>query len=214
MTGPRIDVGPRGYRWNPTAGRYIGSNGQFVARPKIRAAIDDVLRKNALRVRDLSNQLRAGSISLDTWWFEMRAAVKDANLFSAAAARGGWAQMTPTDFGRVGAAVRRQYAYLDRFVGEIDAGMTLDGRFLNRAMSYMNSGRTLYEDITADVDEDRGMTEEKNVLSSAEHCGGCLDETARGVVPIGELVPIGNRTCRGNCRCRILRRRGPGSRWE
>lgn len=214
MTGPRLNIGPRGYRWNPTAKRYIDPSGKFVSRAQVRRALDAALRTNAATVRTLSQQLTSGALSLDDWWAAMRTAVKDANLYGAAAARGGWAQMTQADYGRVGAAVRRQYAYLDRFVGEIDGGLVLDGRFLNRAMSYMNSGRTLYEDIAADVDEERGMTEERNVLGAAEHCGGCLAETARGVVPIGELVPIGSRICRGNCRCKIQRRRGPGSRWE
>lgn len=210
MTGPRIDVGPGGFRWNPAAQRYIGPGGKFVAQSRIRSAIDEALRKNALRVRDLSNQLRAGRISLDSWWLEMRTAVKDANLYGAAAARGGWAQMTPADFGRVGAEVRKQYAYLDRFVGEIDGGLTLDGRFLNRAMSYLNSGRVTFEEIATDMFEARGFTEERNVLGNAEHCGDCVAETARGWVPIGDLIPIGSRRCRGNCRCKIQRRKVGG----
>lgn len=215
MTGPRITVGPGGFRWNPVAGRYIGPGGQFVSREKIRGAIDEALRRNQLRIRDMSNDLRAGRVSLDTWWYEMRTAIKDANLYSAAAARGGWAQMTPADFGAVGQSVRRQYAYLDRFVGEIHTGsIQLDGRFLNRAMSYMNSGRVTYESITENVDRARGMGEERNILGHAEHCGGCLNETRRGVVPIGSLIPIGARECRGHCHCRIQRRKGPGFKWE
>lgn len=209
MTGPRIDVGPGGFRWNAEAGRYIGPGGQFVAREKIRSALDQAIRRGQLRVRDLSNQLRTGSVSLDTWWQEMRTAVKDANLYSAAAARGGWAQMTAADYGAVGAAVKKQYAYLDRFVGELDAGgVALDGRFLRRAMSYLDSGRVMYERVTETMDEDRGMTEERNLLGVAEHCADCLGETARGWVPIGELIPIGDRICRNHCRCKIQRRRG------
>lgn len=211
MTGPRIDVGPGGFKWNPVAQRYIGPGGQFVAQSRVRGAIDEALRKNQLRIRDMSNDLRAGRVSLDTWWLEMRTAIKNANLFGAAAARGGWAQMTPADFGRVGAAVRVQYAYLDRFVGEIHTGsIALDGRFLNRAMSYMNSGRATYEATAEKVARSSGYTEERNLLGTAEHCGDCVAETARGWVPIGSLIPIGSRQCRGNCRCRIQRRKGPG----
>ncbi len=218
VTGPRVTSGPGGFTWNPVAKRYIAPSGQFVGRDKVRGALDEALRKNGLRVRELSNELRSGSISLDTWAAEMRAAVKDANLFSAAAARGGWAQLTPADLGRVGAAVQKQYAYLDRFVGEIDAGaVRLDGAFLHRAVSYTQSGRPLYEQIVTDAAIAGGYTEERNVLGIADHCtglGSCVGESARGVVAIGALIPIGSRNCRGNCRCYIERRKGPGFPWE
>ena len=53
-----------------------------------------------------------------------------------------------------------------------------------------------------------GLTEERNVLEpGAEHCQDCLDETARGYVPTGKIMPIGQRACRANCACVVQRRR-------
>jgi hypothetical protein len=141
----------------------------------------------------------------------MREAVKDANLYSAAAARGGWAQMTPADFGRVGRAVRDQYAYLDRFAADIadeDNPLVLDGRFLARAALYAGSGRKLFHEIERDemLDARRGARAQRDRPIGRElhrRNGSCEAETARGWVAVGALVPIGGRKCKGNCKCRI-----------
>lgn len=169
----------------------------------MRLALDQAIARKTAELKVLANNLRGGSLSLDSWALRTRELVKDVNLYSAAAAKGGWAQMTAADYGRVGAAVKVQYAYLDRFVGEIYSGMPLDGRFLARAAMYATSGRILYGEIVSDAMEAAGFERERNKLSPADHCDSCVFETARGWVPIGELIPIGERTCLGNCQCFI-----------
>lgn len=198
---------PTGFRWNETTQRYIGPDGRFVSRQRVRLAIDQAISKKSGEIRALADELRRGTISLDAWSARTRELVKDVNLYSAAAARGGWAQMTPADYGLVGRAVKEQYAYLDRFAGEIYAGLPLDGRFLARAALYAKSGRTLYAKIIDAAMQDGGFDEERNILSPADHCGGCLMQTRRGWVPRGSLVPIGQRTCLANCQCFIQYRR-------
>lgn len=192
-----------GFRWNARAQQYVTTDGRFVARARVRLALDQAIARKTSELKVLANNLRGGSISLDSWALRTRELVKDVNLYSAAAAKGGWAQMTPTEYGRVGQAVKTQYAYLDRFVGEISAGLPLDGRFLARASMYATSGRVLYGAIVSDAMADVGFTWERNMLSPADHCASCVGETARGRVPIGELIPIGERTCLGNCQCFI-----------
>jgi hypothetical protein len=194
------------FTWNAGAKRYRDARGRFVPRETVRRAIDTAIDGTRLEMLAASEALRAGG-SLDVWLVQMREAVKDANLYSAAAARGGWAQMTPADFGRVGRAVRDQYAYLDRFAADIADGLTLDGGFLYRASTYAASGRKLYHAIERDEMLELGAVQEHNVEDpSAEHCTGansCEAETARGWVAVGALKPIGERKCRGGCKCRI-----------
>jgi hypothetical protein len=50
------------------------------------------------------------------------------------------------------------------------------------------------------------MTREWNVLHPADHCegvGSCIEQTARGKVPIGSLIPVGDRRCLRRCHCTI-----------
>lgn len=186
--------------WNLKAGRYtIG--GRFVARSEVRKALDASLAGTSRQIVSLSGLLQNGRISLIEWERLMREAIKDAHLYSAALARGGWAQMTQADFGKVGSIVKRQYAYLNRFAADIETGLKLDGRFTSRAEMYMEAGRTTYYHMYDDLQKRLGMTEEKNILHSAEHCEECIQETNKGWVPIGELKQIGDRLCLTRCKC-------------
>jgi hypothetical protein len=186
--------------WNAKAGRYtIG--GRFVKQSEIRKALDASLAATSRTMANLSARLQKGNITLIEWERLMREAVKDAHLFSAALAKGGWAQMTQADYGRVGQMVRMQYTYLNRFAADIESGMNLDGRFKARTEMYMEAGRTTYYNMYDQVQKKLGKTEERNILHSAEHCVQCIEQTGLGWVPIGELVQIGNRLCLTRCKC-------------
>lgn len=193
-----------GFQYNVRAARYVDPRGRFVPREQVRRALDAAIDASGRRVRALSDGLRSGGVTLDEWHLAMRSEVKAVHLYNAAAAKGGWGQMTPADYGRVGAVVRGQYAYLDRFAGEIAAGaQALDGRMLQRAEMYAQAGRRTYEDANRLEQRARGMARERNVLGVADHCAGCLAASAMGWVPIGTLPPVGARDCLTKCRCRL-----------
>lgn len=195
------------FAWNEAAGRYVDGRGRFVSRADVRRSLDVAVQGLKAELAATGEAFRAGALTLDAWLVETRELVKDVNLFSAALARGGWGQMTQADYGRVGRAVRDQYTYLDRFAADVAAGYPLDGRFVARLKLYGTSGRVLMHEIEGDEAADRGAVEEENILGPTErHCtgtNGCIAQTARGRVPIGELTPIGSRNCLGNCLCRI-----------
>lgn len=194
---------PRPYRWDSRTARYHDAQGRIVSRTQVRAAIDGALDRAEPEVRSLSEQLRAGRISLVQWELAIRQQVKDIHLWSAAAAKGGWAQMSQSDYGFVGRTVRDQYAYLRGFAAEIEAGLPLDGRFLQRTALYSKGGRAMYHRTETRDQEIRGATEYRNVRHASDSCGGCVEAEAAGWVPIGTLVPIGGRECRANCRCSL-----------
>ena len=205
---------PSRCRWSDCAGRCIDSGGPFVPRVSIRRDIDRTLAAADQTSRALAEQLRARAISLERWQREMRALVKATHLANAAAARGGWAQLTPADLGRVGQIVRGEYAYLQRFATDIAAGRAfLDGRFLRRVELYVEAGRKTFHAIERAEMRARGFDEEKNLLGAADHCAGCLAATAAGWAPIGSLAPIGTRDCLARCRCRLVYRNGVTGQW-
>lgn len=193
----------RPYNWSPKAGRYRDPvTGRFVSLPAVRKAIDGALDNAEKEVRRLADRLRTRSVTLGEWELEMRRLTKDISLYSAAAAKGGWAQLNQADLGRIGVEVRRQYGFLRDFSARIATGATpLDGRFAQYSVMYAREGRALYHSFEMSVHEARGIKRYRNVLHPADHCEGCLAQSARGFVALGKLVPIGSRTCRSNDRC-------------
>jgi hypothetical protein len=190
------------FGWSEKAARYYEiETGRFVSRDTVRLSLDDVINYAGKHVRELSEQLRTGQIDLADWQAAVRETIKSTMLTAEALARGGRAQLTQADYGRVGQAVRVQYRYLDNFTQEIRDGLPLDGRFLNRAVMYAKAARPFFHDEQLGLLVETGYVEERNVLHQAEHCEQCADMTALGWVEIGTLILIGARQCLGNDRC-------------
>lgn len=128
-------------------------------------------------------------------------------LVGAAFATGGWLLIAPT-LPAVEADIADELDYLDGFADEVAAGQTpRDGRFIRRAMLYAAAGFSFYLALRGDRARAQGYTEEmSNLDPAAEHCNSCVEEADRGWVPLGELVPVGDRDCRSNCRCWITYR--------
>lgn len=207
--GARRENGPPNvpdpiYKWNPRAGRYIAPSGRFVTQGAVQAAIEGAIKRSTQRITDASEALQAGRITLGQWQREMRRGVKDVTLYSAASVKGGWAQLDQRDLGRVGRIVKSQYGYLDRFAAQLASGkVRADGRFTERAKLYTRSGRQTVHLFGRVAARGRGETLERSVLESGHPCGLCVSEAGRGFVEIGELLPIGSRTCGMNDKCRI-----------
>lgn len=197
--------------WDPDVGRYRRENGRVLSLVEVRRALDADAANLADYAKLLADQVVEGRISLDQWRGEMRTLIKQTHLTAAAMAKGGRAQLTPSDFGRVGQIVKTEYQRLDGWVTELIAGVApADGRMRPRAAMYAQAGRHTYHQIEAREMLDRGLDEERSVLHPAEHCGECLAEAAAGWRPIGLMIPIGSRTCLRNCRCGVEYRRARG----
>lgn len=155
-------------------------------------------------MRDLALALKEGRISVAEWQIETAATIKQMHLASTAAARGGWAQLTPADLGRAGQIVKKQYGYLGDFARQIESGeQPLDGRFLRRVDLYAQAARGTFHTFDGLEQQARGKTEERNVLHASESCAGCIEQSGRSWVGIGELIPVGSRSCLVNCKCDI-----------
>ncbi len=180
------------------------------SRESVRLALDKALDKANVRAQSLAKQLQSGKIDLATWRTGMRDIVKQSHLYSAMAAKGGRSQMTQADYGRVGQILARgpkgsrgQYQYLESFARQIQQGLPLDGRFLQRVRLYTQAPRSTYHIFDRRVHESKGFEQERNHRFAGDSCDGCIAASNAGWVEIGSLVPIGSRDCFGNCRCRI-----------
>lgn len=189
------------YTW--TGSRYRASNGQFVSRARVRKEIDKALLSEQRRMHRLANQLRGNRITIGRWQDEMRAALKEVHIYSAAAARGGFAQLGAGEYGQIGQKLREQYTYLDGFAADIENGLPLDGRFTGRVELYAQSGRATYHQHDRRVHEAADFTEERSVLGAADHCESCVEEADKDWQAIGEMTPIGERDCLARCHCTV-----------
>jgi len=198
-------MGP--FTWSGKAGRFRDGRGRFLSSRQVRSIIDRTLADHTRTVSEITSQLRARALSLTEWERRMRVEVKAIHVYSAMAAKGGRAQLTQQDLGRIGALVKRQYRFLSRFANQIFTGaQPMDGTLVNRTKLYVSAGRGTHEATRQREMRVRGFDQERNVLTPAEHCegvGSCIEQTNRGWVPIGSLIPLGGRRCVTNDQCFI-----------
>jgi len=163
------------YTWNEASQRYRNAaSGKFVSRDTVRQALDIALDRSRQEVTRLSRALVNGQINLATWQTAIAGEIKSMHLASASLAKGGWAQMRQAD-----------------------------GRLVSRANLYAQGPRGTYHAIQERAMSSAGFTECRNVLASGDNCEGCIAETAKGWTFVGNIRPVGQRTCLGNCRCTI-----------
>lgn len=185
---------------------------RVVSTKTVRIITDAAIDAKVRNIGQLAEGLRAGVLSLAEWQTAMMQELKDIHLISAALNRGGWANMTQSDFGRVGRIVRDEYAYLRNFANDIAAGnVPLDGRFVRRAQLYGEAGRDTFYNFASVYNARLGFDEIASVLHARESCPECIDHAGRGFVPISELGasfrPIGSRQCLSRCKCSYIYRR-------
>jgi hypothetical protein len=206
------------YRWNESAARYINASGQFTSRAVVNAALEQTVIGSQSEMMLLSERLQSGSLSITEWRAGMAEQIKIIQTSEAALARGGWAQMTQSDWGWVGSQVKAQYKYLDNFARQIANGeQPLNGRFLQRVKMYAQAGRSMFQEFRRRYMRIyKGATEERRVLGIAEHCEtqgdllGCVELAQKSWQPIGTLPAIGNAPCMVNCKCEFTFKNASG----
>ena len=194
----------RGYYWNGRLGQYISKwNNQPVLEATVLKRIETYQSVVARNVKGITDDFIAGKINLPAWQKAMAKEVKDSRIIGAIVGRGGRAQMTQADWGRVGARLREEYRFLNDFALEIKAGNLSEAQIVARANRYSNSIRSSYYDGLTAAKADSEFTQERRFLDpAAAHCTDCLDYADAGWVPIGVLPPPGERcACNRNCRC-------------
>lgn len=190
------------YRWDPLTAQYRAPNGQFVTRREVVRALDGALNSEAAAMARNFVLLREGTLTLDAWHLAMRQSIKLMHLWAASAAKGGWAQLLPADYGRVGATVAFHYGRLQRFALQLAAGLPLDGRAAWRVSMYARAARQTYHAVELVTTRAAGYAFELNVLNAAsESCGQCVSLTESGLQPIGTMPRPGRRACLTGCTC-------------
>jgi hypothetical protein len=157
----------------------------------------------------VAEDLRAGKINDAEWALRSIEEIRNGHRAVAIIAGGGKGNMGASEWGFVGSRIRSELTYFNGFANEIGNrpdGAQLTSAFVSRAKSYGAAIYATYEQaLRRRVIRDDTADFETNILESGtDHCDGCLEQTARGKVYIGELLPVGDRECGSRCRCRIV----------
>lgn len=198
------------FAYNEAAGQYINvANGQFVSYDKVKAASEAYVTKAKEDMAAISEKLKAGEINVAQWQSEMKLAIQRMNITEATLANGGWAQMSPKDWGRAGARIKKEYQFLQGFAQDVADGKygdpITDGRFDSRWKLYGESGAKTYENTQLqNAREDMGHNRGKRVRGKTDSCSDCIEWEAEGVVNIDELHEIASSICGNNCGCTNL----------
>jgi len=191
------------YRWNAGAGRYVDvATGRFLPKQVEVRALDERITAGIDQVQALTSGMMRGVVTVAEWQTAVAVELRRMHTQAAALGRGGWAQMTPSDWGHVGRKLRDEYAYLRGFAEALASGTLSESQINVRVSQYVNGIWSRYWRGEMGAMQEAGMTEERRILTPAEHCADCESYAAQGWQPLGSLPEPGDGSaCGHNCRC-------------
>jgi hypothetical protein len=190
-----------------TAWLFDRAKAQYL-KPKNRKPIDPDILEQLARDRittakqklDVISREYQSSLSKDRWEFDAKVEIEKLHTDLYTLGRGGSNQLTKQDKKVLRRILQEQFDYLKAFRGSLD--QISDLRAINRLRNYAQSGAVTFLKGRDAAISKSAYTMEQWVLGVAEHCNGCVEQSAKGRVPIGSLPAIGTQECLFNCQCR------------
>ena len=187
--------------------QYI-TEGRKVSRQAVRREINGLLDYVERSFSRLGHSFHAGDISLVEFELQMRELLKSAHIIAASVGKGGRARMLARDWGRVGAKIKWQYGYLQKFARKIARGGISDTALASRARSYASSifvsfSNTFQDAQTEFVEGGKNPVLARLVQNSQEGCEECTADAAEGWMSVDDRGEIGTRICGDFCKCDI-----------
>ena len=166
----------------------------------IQSLLDDERSQAAQQIREATEQLLENE-DINSWEDEIAAIILLLLLGAYGLGKGGQEQISASDLDYLQVRLRNQLTFLRGFAEAILAGQLTPNQIRARAVYYSSDSRLGYDQGLRVGYQLAGWNWERNILAIAEHCPGCLEETAKGWQPIGTLSPLGSRECRFNELC-------------
>lgn len=197
-----------GQWWNDTIGK-------VVPRLQVRRWADQSI--DAAPVEQWASDLANDRLTVSRWEANMRAEIKAEYVRQAASARGGISNLTKQEWSSMGAQLKEQYGYLNKFAKEIASGNLTEGEIARRSKMYINSAREAFERAQRRVIEEGGRLKEVHWVRNRgkESCEDCIDYENMGWRPMspwpfkakrgrGDALPGNARTrCLTSCSCHL-----------
>jgi hypothetical protein len=182
--------------------QYETASGHVVSPAQVADLLQTSIKDSQTRVRALTTQFKEGALSLPEWQIAMRDEVKLIHTLAGVSARGGWAEMSQSDWGRIGQMTRFHYERLNKWGLQIEQGLRVN---VGRADLYAKAANTTFWNFFAQMQGMAGAVKAVRVINAKESCAGCL--AIAGVEMTIEVLlekhPIGSKECQVNCRCSI-----------
>lgn len=191
-------------RYDKKTARFRDGKGKFISPIQIRKQIEATVERCGRKMRTTTEKLLSKEITLSEWTKEMKDQIKIQHTLSASVGRGGRKQMSQSDWGKVGAELKKQYQFLDKFADDLKKGRVSEARAKQRAALYSRSARTVYADALKTANKDAGKVLSRRVVHASESCAECLRWSSMGYIDAEKQPPIGSLICRSNCRCEII----------
>lgn len=151
----------------------------------------------------MTEALEAAKLKLGGWWQAMKAAVIPGH-FAVALAVLNDPNPSPADLAAIAQQANRQVGFLAQFRQQLATGRQLLSGAPARSALYAHGIWASAMAVRAVQMMRNGYRFEKNIIGIADHCFQCVDETSRGWVSIGSLIPVGSRTCLARCKCHLI----------
>lgn len=192
-----------GFWWDDNVKRWRDARGHFTARSFIIEQVDARIEAGFERLQDMLAAVVQEGAPVGAWQEAVYVELRRARLQMTALGYGGWDRVPASGWGRAGASLRRELEFLRGFAQDLADGKLSEAQARARLAQYEQGVRTAYWEAKGGQMADSGAVYESSHTTPADHCDGCLREEARGIVPLGSLVPVGSRDCGSRCKCEM-----------
>lgn len=197
-------AGIPGYVWDTRmrGGRYrtVGENGRLgrlVSPSEIANNLRTLHERTAQQYARLASGVYSNKITVETFQMAMQSEIKSLHIAMSALGSGGWSRATQATWGRAGAALRKEYAFLAGFADDLKNGRLTEDDARNRAALYADNAYGRFWNEYSRTQASGGMKEERLIVAADERtCKICTAAAGRGWVEIGTLIIPQHLRCR------------------
>jgi hypothetical protein len=185
---------------------YIDDAGQKISRGFVRFEAEIHAQSIASDLRKLTTTALDQSWDADRFEAQFISTLKDGYIRLAILGKGGKENMTPSDYGKIGASLKAQYKRLYGFTDAMVSGNVSIGQAGYRAAMYGNNSVQIYSEMELRALSGSNMQFARRSLTPGfAHCQQCISYvTFPAWFPVDEVTPIAvDCDCRGHCKCTI-----------
>jgi hypothetical protein len=190
-----------GFNQNSQRYHYLDGEkkGQFVSKAQVKVVVQSYIDSHKLKYAEISHQLAIGKIDINQWEKQTAKVMKDITINTY---KIGKPNPNFSDWGKVGAQLKKQYLYLRNFSRQIEKGNLSEGQITARANQYLQAVWSFYNAATREAHKSAGYSWERRNINSKHPCPQCPEYAALGWQPLGTLPHIGQQCdCQANCKC-------------
>jgi hypothetical protein len=197
------DLGLPEFYFNSRSQRYhYRDTGAFVSQSAVDNLTARAIAQKRNEIRDLGEKLIGKLVTLDEWEKQTAGHLKQLHTWTYLLGKGGQANMSLSDYGRLGLRLSYEYGYLRGFSEKIrDEGMS-EAQFLARLELYINKANGTKQIAIQSSHREAGYLWERRYLRAVENCKSCVSYAVMGWQPLGSLpAPTEKCECQSNCKC-------------